>query len=188
MGEVPGGIEPAAAHQRVCCADRPGVFENRSQVVFIIFFEEGTVNDAKDVPLVFLPIALDQLSGDGFQLKSETDAARLTEALFQGGGHTVPVLRAVFPKERAAGIRAAACVGYIKDIFHPGRVPGAVDQSNALRAAPYITVHGFVPDLIASAGRGLRLLSEDQELLVVGVFIQSGRCFKKCRPCLEAIS
>ena len=75
MGEVPGGIEPAAAHQRVCCADRPGMFENRSQVVFIIFFEEGTVNDAKDVPLVLLPIALDQLSGDGFQLKSETDAA-----------------------------------------------------------------------------------------------------------------
>ena len=188
MGEVPGGIEPAAAHQRVCCADCPGVFELRSQVVFIIFFEEGTVNDAKDVPLVFLPIALDQLSGDGFQLKSETDAAGLTEPLFQGGGHTVPMLRAVFPKERAAGIRAAACVGYIKDIFHPGRVPGAVDQSNALCAAPYIAVHGFVPDLIASAGRGLRLLGKDQELLIVGVFIQSGRCFKKCRPCLEAIS
>ena len=188
MGEGSGGIEPAAAHQRVCCADCPDVFENRSQVVFIIFFEEGTVNDAKDVPMVFLPIALDQLSGNGLQLKSETDAAGLTEALFQGGGHTVPVLRAVFPKERAAGIRAAACVGYIKNVFHPGRVPGAVDQRNAFRAAPHIAVHGLVPDLIASAGGRLRLLGKDQKLLVIGVLIQSGRCFKKCRPCLEAIS
>ena len=188
MGEVTGWIEPAAAHQRVCCADCPGVFENRSQVVFIIFFEERTVNDAENVPLMLLPPAFDQITGDVLQLKSKADPAGLTETVFQRSGHSVQMLRTVLPKERAAGIRAAACVGYIKNVFHPGRVPGAVDQRNAFRAAPHIAVHGLVPDFIASAGGRLRLLGEDQELLVVGVFIQSGRCFKKCRPCLEALS
>ena len=187
VGEVVGGSKSAAAHHHVCRADGSGVLENSSQVVFIIFFEEGTVNDTEDVPSVLLPPAFDQISGNVLQLKSKADPAGLAETVFQRCGHSVQMLRTVLTKERAAGIRAAACVGYIKNVFHPGRVPGAVDQSNALCAAPYIAVHGFVPDLIASAGRGLRLLGKDQELLVVGVFIQSGRCFKKCRPCLEAI-
>ena len=39
VGEDTGGVESAAAHQRVGGADRSGVFEHRSQVVFIIFFE-----------------------------------------------------------------------------------------------------------------------------------------------------
>ena len=96
------------------------------------------------------------------------------------------MLRAVLPKERAAGIRAAACVGYVKDIFHAGSIPGTVDQPDPLGAAPHIAVHGVVPDLILRAGGGLRLLGEDQELLIVGILVKPGRCFKKCRPCLEA--
>ena len=186
VGEKVGGVKSAAAHQHVGGADGSRVFENRSQVVFIIFFEERTVNDTENIPLMLLPPAFDQLPGNGLQLKGEAHAPGNAEALLQRRGHAVLMLRSVLPKKRAAGIRAAACVGYVKNIFHPGRVPGAVDQRDALRAAPYIAVHGLVPDLIAGAGRGLRLLGEDQELLVIGVLIQSGRCFKKCRPCLEA--
>ena len=188
MGEGSGWIEPAAAHQRVCCADCPSMFKNRSQVVFIIFFEEGTVNDAEDVLPVILPPAFDQVPGNGLQLESQADTSSLIEPLFQRGGYDVLMLRAVLPKERAAGIRAAAGIRYIKNIFHAGSIPGAVDQSDALGAAPHIAVHGVIPDLVARAGRRLRLLGEDQELLIIGVLIQSGRCFKKCRPCLEAFS
>ena len=186
--EVVGGVKPAAAHHHIRCADGSGVFENSSQVVFIIFFEERTVNDAAEVALVLVKPALDQLPGDVLQLKSKADPAGLAETVFQRCGHSVQMLRTVLPKERAAGIRAAACVGYIKNVFHPGRVPGAVDQRNALCAAPNIAVHGLVPDLIASTGGRLRLLGKDQKLLVIGVLIQPGRCFKKCRPCLEAFS
>ncbi len=188
VGEVVGWVKSAAAHQHVGGADSSRVFENRSQVVFIIFFEERTVNDAAEVALMLVQPAFDQLPGDGLQLKSEAHAPGNAEALFQRRGHAVLMLRTVLPKERAAGIRAAACVGYIENVFHPRVVPGAVDQRDAFRAAPYIAVHGLVPDLVACAGRGLRLLGEDQKLLVIGVLIQSGRCFKKCRPCLEAIS
>ena len=97
VSEITGGIKPAAAHQHVCGADCPGVFENRSQVVFIIFFKEGTVNDAKDVLPMLLPPAFDQAPGNGLQLESQTDAFGLAEPLFQCGGHAVLMLRAVLP-------------------------------------------------------------------------------------------
>ena len=73
VGEVVGGVKPAAAHQHVGGAVRSRVFENRSQVVFIIFFEEGTVNDAEDVLPVILPPAFNQIPGNGLQLESQTD-------------------------------------------------------------------------------------------------------------------
>jgi hypothetical protein len=99
------------------------VFENSSQVVFIIFFEKRTVNDAAEVPLVLLPPALDQFSGDGLQLDSKTGAAGNAKALLQRGSYAVLVLRTVLPKERAAGICAAAGIRYIEDVFHSGVVP-----------------------------------------------------------------
>lgn len=100
VAEITGGVKPAAAHQRIGGADSPGVFEYRSQVVFIIVFEERTVNDTEEVPSVLLPPAFDQLSGDGLQLKSQADASGLPKTLFQRGGHAVLMLRAVFPKKR----------------------------------------------------------------------------------------
>ena len=42
VGEVVGGVKSAAAHHHVCRADGSGVFENSSQVVFIISFEKRT--------------------------------------------------------------------------------------------------------------------------------------------------
>ena len=188
VGEIVGGVKSAAAHQHIGGADRSRVFENRPQVVFIIFFEERTVNDTAEVALMLLQPVFDQLSGNGLQLESKAHASGNAEALFQRRGHAVLMLRSILPKKRAAGIRAAACVGYVENVFHPWVVPRAVDQRDALRAAPHIAVHGLVPDLVAGAGGRLRLLGEDQKLLVIGVLIQSGRCFKKCRPCLEAFS
>ncbi len=160
--------------------------EGCSQVVLIIFLQEGTVNDTEDVLAVIVPIALNQVSGNSLQLEGKTGPAGRAEAFLQGCGDVFLMLRLIFPKKRAAGIGPAACVGNVEYIFDARIIPGTVQKRDPLGTAPHKAVHGVIPDLVARAGSRLRSLREDQELLIIGVLIQSGRCFKKCRPSLEA--
>ena len=104
VGEIVGGIKSTAAHQHIGGADSSGMFENSSQVVFIISFEKRTVNDAAEVPLVLLPPALDQFSGDGLQLDSKTGAAGNAKALLQRVSEFVDIIAQRPGIERRFGV------------------------------------------------------------------------------------
>ena len=185
-GKVALRLQAAAGQQGVGGADDGGVSEGRPDVEIIIIFQVRTVNDAKDVKLVVLPVFVHQLGGDPLQLFFHAAGGIHVEAAFQGGGHGVVMLVPVFPKIGAAGFLPAARVGHVEYIPKPGTVAAGVDQGDPPAPAPHIAVHGVVPKLVVRAGRGLRPLGVDHQLLVIGVLIQSCGGGEKTRPRLQA--
>ncbi|MBO5568435.1 MAG: hypothetical protein J6A79_05820 [Clostridia bacterium] len=97
MGEGCRWVKSAAAHQHICGTYCSGVMEGCSQVVLIIFLQEGTVNDTDYVLAVIVPIAFNQVSGDGLQLKGKAGPAGRAEAFLQRGADAFLMLRPVFP-------------------------------------------------------------------------------------------
>ena len=67
-GEVFLRLQPAAGQQGVGGADGDGISECGSYVEIIIIVQIGTVNDAKDVKLVVLPVFVRKPGGDPLQL------------------------------------------------------------------------------------------------------------------------
>lgn len=65
----------------------------------------------------------------------------------------------------------AARIGYIENIAYSRLIARGVDECDALGAAPDIPAHFIVPQFIIRAGRGVGALSENHELLMVGVFV-----------------
>ena len=105
---------------------------------------------------------------------------------FQSRRHRILMLLPVLPKVRAAGVFSAASIRHIKYISQLGIVTGGVDQSDSPGAAPHIPAHSIIPQVIFRAGRCLRALGKDHQLLVVGVLIQPRSGGQKGRPLLVA--
>ncbi|MDU8668538.1 hypothetical protein [Faecalibacterium prausnitzii] len=59
---------------------------------------------------------------------------------------------------------------------------GFIQQGDALRTAPDITVHPVVPDVIVGAGGGIRALGVDHELVGKRVLVQPGCGGQVIRP------
>ena len=76
------------------------------------------------------------------------------------------------PEIRKAGILPPAGIGNVEYIVKLRRIAGRIQQSDALRAAPHIPAHGAVPDVEAGAGRSVRALGVDEQLIVVRVLVQ----------------
>jgi len=91
----------------------------------------------------------------------------------QGIQNSVHVFFREAPGVQAAGILPAARIGNIEHITDAGCFTGSVDQGNAFGTAPHITAHGVAPQPILRAGRSVRPLSEDHELLCIGVFVDT---------------
>ena len=163
--------QSAAGHKGVCHADGRRIFEGNSDVIYIIFFEEGICKDAADVALVIFPILACEPGSDVFKLIGKTFAAADLKAAFQRRRNSVRVFVTVFPKERTARSLIAARVRYVKDVFDFGVIAGSVQKRNALGAAPHITAHLRIPKVIVCAGGGVRSLGKDHKLLVVRVLI-----------------
>ena len=186
MGEGFLRLQPAAGQQSVCGADQGGVAEGRAHVEIIIIIQEGSVNDTEDVVLIVVPILIHKLGGDAFKLLRKTVFGAHIEATLQGGGHGVIVFVLILPKIRAAGLLPASGIGYVEHIFEPGVVAAGVDERDALAPTPDIAPHGFVPEIVVRASRGLRALGVDHELLMVGVLVKPRRRSEKARPRLQA--
>ncbi|MBR3555566.1 MAG: hypothetical protein IKN89_06610 [Oscillospiraceae bacterium] len=72
-GEVFLRFQPAAGQKGVGGADGNGISESGSYVEVIIIVQIGTVNDAKDVKLVVLPVFVRKPGGDPLQLLHEAE-------------------------------------------------------------------------------------------------------------------
>ena len=75
MAEILLRLQPTAGHQGVGDADSGGGFELDFDVVLIVLFQKGTVNDRENIPPVVGPVFLRQLGGHIGQLLGQVAAA-----------------------------------------------------------------------------------------------------------------
>ena len=185
MAELVFRLQAAPGHEHVGDAHAGRLPERSSHVVFIIPLQKRTVNDVEDVALVFLPVLGRQAVSDSIELLNEQWLIRAI-LIFQHGGHVVHVAIFHTPDVRAAGIRPAACVGYVEHIADAGRIPAGVNQGNAFGAAPHIPAHGVRPQPVLRAGRRVGPLGEDHELFRVRIFVNPRRRGQEGSPLLIA--
>lgn len=174
--------QSAPGTQRVFQADGCGSAEGSSYRTFIVSLQKRTVNDVEDLLLAVHPASARELRRDGAQLPLQPLACGHVVAVFQRKRNRLRVFLRKFPEVQAARLRKLAGVRHVKDVAQPGRVPGGIQQRNALRAPAHIAAHGVCPDLVTRAGRGLRTLGKDEKLFVIGVFVQAGGGLKIRHP------
>ena len=78
------------------------------------------------------------------------------------------------PRLDISRLTTGAGVRYIKDIAHTHSARTGCQQRNALGAAPDVPVHGIIPEIVLGTGRCIRALGIDQQLITIGVLVQSG--------------
>ena len=143
-GEVFLRLESAAGQEGEGGADRSGVSERCADVEVIIVPQVRTVNDAKDVPLMLIPVFLHKHGGRPFKPVGQAIPGN-AELTLQSLGHGGMVFIPVLPKKGAAGTLPAAGIGHIENVFELRTVPAGVDEGDALAASPDVAVHGVIP-------------------------------------------
>ena len=179
-------LHTTAGQENVGGADCRRAPKGCFDVKVIIFFQKGAFNEAEDVVLIVIPVFVHQMGGHTLQLIGKARFPGNPKSPFQSRRHRILMLLPVLPKVRATGVFSAAGIRHIEYVFQPGTVPGGVNQGNAPGTAPHIAAHPTVPQVIFRAGRRLRALGEDHQLLMVGVLIQSRSGGQKGRPLLVA--
>lgn len=177
-------VKTASGHERIGDADGGGAAKSDAYVEIIIAIEKRIVNDGEDVTLVVIPIFIRKLRGDAFKLIGKSVRAVHIVTGFQHGGYRVFVLLAQLPEIRASSAFGSSCVRHIEHITQPRSFAAVVDKGDALGAAPDISAHFLVPEVILRAGGGVRPLSVDHDLLGIRVLIQPRGGGKKTRPAL----
>lgn len=178
-------LQSAAGHQSVSDADGGGCLELHSDVILIIFLQKGTVNDIEEVLLMLRPVFLSQFSGYLSELSGKVITGNIIGAL-QHSLHGIQMALLQLPQPGSAGMFTGSGVGNIKDIAQAGPVPGIVHQSDPLGAAPYISAHLFIPQIVLRTGGGVRSLGVDHQLFMERVFVKSGSSGEKPCPFLPA--
>lgn len=184
--EVVARLQTAAGHEGVGDADGRGVSESGSDVELIIRFEVGIRNDVEYVPLMLRPVFSGEPRRDLLQLVRQAARGGNIISAFQSGPDRLPMLVPVLPQIDRAGIGSRAGIRHVKDVFQARRHAAGVDEGDALGIPPHIAAHRVVPELILRAGRRVGSLGEDQELLIVGVFVEPRGGVQKRKPALEA--
>ena len=126
-----------------------------------------------DFLFVGIPVVIHLEGGGDILLVSKGNASG-SVGCGESHAHGGVMLFPVFPEVRAAGMFGGSGICNIKHIFDSETVPGAVQQGNALSAPLYISAHVLVPDLIGCTGFRIGPLGMDQDLLMVGIFIDPG--------------
>ncbi|MCU6784826.1 hypothetical protein OCV46_12950 [Anthropogastromicrobium aceti] len=183
--EVAFRLQSAAGHQSVSDADGGCCLELHSDVILIIFFQKGTVNDIEEVLLMLRPVFLSQFSGYLGELSGKVITGNIIGAL-KHGLHRIQMALLQLPQPGSAGMFTGSGVGNIKNIAQAGPVPGIVHQSNSLGAAPYIPAHLFIPQIVLCTGGGVRTLGVDHQLLMERVLVKAGSSGEKPCPFLPA--
>ena len=164
-------VDAAPGQKQPGDADGSRGLEFHLQVKIIIPFQQGTVNDVADVLGVVVPVVLHQFAGEVCKLLGEVRVADPV-GFRQHRGHRFPEAVIHLPEVRVQGVSAGAGVRHVKDIPQVRGAAAVIQQGDALRAAPDKPVHPVIPDIVLSAGGGVRALGVNQQLVGIGVLVQ----------------
>ena len=176
----------APGKQCIIDTDCGRVDERHTFVIVMIPFQIRSVNDVEDVLLMGKEVFRDFRGRNLFQLVNEISGVLNIVLFLQCIRNYLRMLRAVFPEIGTAGAFRGAGIRYIEHIFQLRSVPGVIDKGDALCAPADITPHSLVPQFVICAGGGFGTLGVDHQLLMVGVFIQSGCGGQEVCPALVA--
>ena len=95
--------------------------------------------------------------------------------------HRVPVFRAELPEMHVLPAAPGLRISHVEHIFEAHAPAGLIQQDNAFRAA-LDPAFELVPDRDRGAGRGVRVLGVNEDLIVRAVFIHPRGGGKKRRP------
>ena len=144
MAELLFRLQSAPGHEAVSNAHAGGIPEGHPDVVFIVLFQEGAVNDVDDLPTVILPVLSGQCDRSLFQLlRHHVGVCAIAVLQRIMDGIHVPVFH--HPGAWPQGIGTFPGITYIKDVPDAGNVTSVVDQGNAFRSPADITplMRGF---------------------------------------------
>ncbi|WP_215697441.1 hypothetical protein [Faecalibacterium prausnitzii] len=158
--EPPCRLKAAAFQQRVGDADGGGGLEQHLHPGFIIIHQQRAVNDGADVPTVVVPVICHQFPRNVRKLLADTLSADAV-GLVQHFRNRMFQVVIVLPHLRVTGIAAHPGVRHIENIVQSGKSAGFVQQGNALGTLAHIAVHAADPNVIFSAGGGIRALGVD---------------------------
>ena len=164
-------VDAASGQKHPGDADGSRRLEFHLKFKIIIPFQQGTVNDVADILGIVVPVVLHQFAGEVCQLLGEI---RITDPIgfCQHLGHRFPEAVIHLPEIRVQGVSADAGVRHVKDIPQVRGVAAVIQQGDTFGAAPDKPVHPVVPDIILSAGGGVRALGVNQQLVGIGVLVQ----------------
>ena len=169
---VPGGIQAAAGEDGVLAAGGEHIPEPHLQVEAVqplqqaVFHVVGQIPQAIPVDLARRPRRqLHELFPD---VPVPGGAVPPLQRLQYGG----VVLLPQFPQVGRPGPPHRAGIGHVKDVLQIGPAPPVlVNEGDTLGTGLHPAPHGFIPQLHAGAGGGVRALGVDQELVVKRVFV-----------------
>ncbi|WP_217960052.1 hypothetical protein [Acutalibacter muris] len=167
MCEKLTGVQPAARHERICGTDRNRVAKLDLNIQLVVVLQKRPGSAGKNVYPILLPILARQFLGNGLKLIGQTALVGNAVLVGQGSGDSFGVFFTVLPQ---IGLTAPVLAKGVGNVEHIPHSVGA-QQADSLRAAPYSTAHAFVPHIVAGAGRGLRALGVNENLLVIRIFV-----------------
>ena len=165
-------VDTAPGQKQPGDTDGPCGLEFHLKPKIIISFQKGTVNDVTDVLGIVVPVVLHQFAGEVCKLLGEVRVADPV-GFRQHLSHRFPEGKIHLPEVRVQGISAGAGVRHVKDIPQVRGASAVIQKGDPLCAAPNKAIHPVIPDIVLSAGGGIRALGVNQQLVGIGILIQS---------------
>ena len=171
--QILAGVQAAAGQDGKLDAGGQEVFIAYLQIEIVQFFQKAVPHIIAQV-LQRVPVDL-AYGALGLFHDLPADVRFLAGAVLplQRLCHCTGFLRRHFPQIRLTRPTDGAGVSYVKDIFQMRLAPLVLpNQGNALGAGFHPPPHGFIPQLHAGAGGGIRALGVNQKLFIKTVFLK----------------
>ena len=139
-----------------------------------------------DVILMVIPVFVGQLACKISKLLCQSTFSGNIISLFDHGLNRCNVALFHRPKERPTGVLTLTGIRNIKHITKSHTITAVIQKSNAGRTSAHIATHTLIPQFIICTSCCIGTLGIDQQLLMVGIFVQTGcSCQERC-PFLPA--
>jgi hypothetical protein len=171
--QILAGVQAAAGQDGVLDAGGQEVFIAHLQIEIVQFLQKAVPCVIAQV-LQVVPVGSAYGAADLLH-KHPTNIMFLCGAVlpFQCRRNRAGFLCRHFPQMQLTRPTDRAGVGYVKDILQLGLAPLVLpNEGDALGAGFHPPPHGFIPQLHAGAGGGIRALGVDQKLFIKTVFIE----------------
>ena len=172
----------------MCQANDGGIAELDTYRELIVPLKKRSVNDAEYVAAVVQPVFVRELCRYNFKLLGKADARLNTETRLERGYDRASVFTVHLPWLKRARVFPRARVRDVENIPQPRRVAAVVHKRDPLGPAPHIPPHPPRPDVVIRAGRSVRPLGVDHELVGERVLVVARHGAEKRCPRVVTVS